>query len=171
MQFIHGRRTKCCKSRNERKGSAREGRWGNTLDCSHAGLTVPHKVLLERVMYYQHRGGNCFVASFLTVLQAVDYNKRSYQVIYKMIDDMKQQDVEFISNQVLIPQKRWFSVIIASGLHFLKRNDVIYVLVCIQEVDAVTEHAIAIWQGKIIYINNVSENNHMLPFMLFVNKP
>jgi hypothetical protein len=122
-------------------------------------------------MYYQHRGGNCFVASFLTVLQAVDYNKRSYQVIYKMIDDMKQQDVEFISNQALIPRKRWFSVIIASGLHFLKRNDVIYVLVCIQEVDAVTEHAIAIWQGKIIYINNVSENNHMLHFMLFVNKP
>jgi hypothetical protein len=33
-----------------------------------------------------------------------------------------------------------------SGLHFLKGDDV---LVCIQEVDAVTEHAIAIWQGKI----------------------
>jgi hypothetical protein len=36
-----------------------------------------------------------------------------------------------------------------SGLHFLKGDDATYVLVCIQEVDAVTEHAIAVWQGKI----------------------
>jgi hypothetical protein len=48
----------------------------NTLDYSN-GLTVLHKVLLEKVIYYQNRGGNCFIASFLTVLHVVNYNKRS----------------------------------------------------------------------------------------------
>jgi hypothetical protein len=36
-----------------------------------------------------------------------------------------------------------------SGSHFLKGDDATYVVVCIQEADTVTEHAIAIWQGKI----------------------
>jgi hypothetical protein len=40
----------------EKKGSAKRGRWGNTFDCSN-GLTVPHKVLMENIIYYQNRGG------------------------------------------------------------------------------------------------------------------
>jgi hypothetical protein len=62
----------------------------------------------------------------------------------------------------MILQKRWFSVISTSGSHFLKGDEVTYVLVCIQEVDEVTEHAIAIWQGKIynLYQENVWEQSH-----------
>jgi hypothetical protein len=71
------------------------------------------------------------------------------QVIYKMIDDMKQQVVEFISNQVLIPQKIWFSVISISGPHFSKEDNATSDIVCILEIDGLREHAIEIWQGKI----------------------
>jgi hypothetical protein len=49
-----------------------------------------------------------------------------------------------------------------SESYILKGDDVTYVLVCIQEVDAVTEHAIAIWQGKIYnpYQEYVWEQSH-----------
>ena len=48
------------------------------------------------------------------------------------------------------------------GSDFLKGYDATHVLVCIQEVDAVTEHAIAIWQGKIynLYQEYVWEQSH-----------
>jgi hypothetical protein len=46
---IYGRRIKCSKQKKEKKGSTKRGRWGNTLDCSN-GLTVPHKVFLEKVV-------------------------------------------------------------------------------------------------------------------------
>jgi hypothetical protein len=44
----------------------------------------------------------------------------------------------------------------------LKGDDATYVLVCIQEVDAVTEHDIAIWQGNIynLYQEYVWEQSH-----------
>jgi hypothetical protein len=36
------------------KGSAKKGRWSNPLDCSNR-LTVPHSILLEKVIHYQNR--------------------------------------------------------------------------------------------------------------------
>jgi hypothetical protein len=59
-----------------KKGINQERNKMGQYTCSN-GLTVPHKVLLEKVVYHQNRGENCFIASFLTVLHVIDYNKRS----------------------------------------------------------------------------------------------
>jgi hypothetical protein len=75
------------------------------------------------------------------------------QVIHKMIDDMNIQ--KLLSSSVI-------KSISISGLHFLKEDDATSVLVCTQQVDGVTEHAIAIWQGKIynLYQEYVLEQSH-----------
>jgi hypothetical protein len=51
----------------------------------------------------------------------------------------------------------------------LKGDDAAYVLVCIQEVDEVTEHDIAIWQGKIyiIYQEYVWEQSHAAVYAIY----
>jgi hypothetical protein len=71
----------------EKKGSTKKGRWGNTLVSSKNGPTVLHKVLLEKVVYHQNRERDCFIASFLTVLHVVDYNKERVEDIFGILDE------------------------------------------------------------------------------------
>jgi hypothetical protein len=41
----------------KKKGSTKKLNWNDTLDCSNGLTPVPHKVLLEKVVYHQNRGG------------------------------------------------------------------------------------------------------------------
>jgi hypothetical protein len=54
---------------------------------------------------------------------------------------------------------------------FLKEDDVTSVVACIAEVDGVTEHAIAIWQGEIynLYQAYVMAQSHAAFYDLCIN--
>jgi hypothetical protein len=59
----------------KKKWSAKKVRWGSMLDCS-SRLTIPYIIPLKKVVYQQNGGENCFIVTFLTMLQMAGFGKK-----------------------------------------------------------------------------------------------